>query len=65
MPALLVSVGAPKLRSLGLEVARPLASPEIRLYQLLGRENSGAAHGRYNSLVRRLTSFERAFSCAR
>jgi hypothetical protein len=58
--ALLVSIGAPRLRQAGIEVPEPLASPEHRLYGLLAAEDSDAAHGRYNALVRRLVSFERA-----
>ena len=62
--ALLVSVGAPRLRRLGLEVASPFPSPEHRLYELLAAEDSDAAHSRYNALIRRLVSFERAAECA-
>ena len=58
--ALLVSIGAPRLRVAGLDVAAPLESAEHRLYGLLAAEDSDAAHGRYNALVRRLVSFERA-----
>ena len=58
--ALLVSIGAPRLRQAGIEVPEPLASPEHRLYGLLAAEDSDSAHGRYNALVRRLVSFERA-----
>jgi hypothetical protein len=58
--ALLVSIGAPRLRSLGINVTAPLESPEHRLYALLARTDSDAAHSRYNALVRRLVSFERA-----
>lgn len=61
--SLLVSIGAPRLRLSGLEVPSPLADPEHRLYALLAEEDSDAAHGRYNALVRRLVSFERALSC--
>ena len=57
---MLVSIGAPKLRSLGFEVPNAIADPEHRLYELLSREDSDNAHGRYNALVRRLVSFERA-----
>jgi hypothetical protein len=57
---LLVSIGAPRLRQAGIEVAEPLASPEHRLYARLAAEDPDAAHGRYNALVRRLVSFERA-----
>lgn len=58
--ALLVSIGAPRLRQAGIEVPKPLASPEHRLYDRLAAEHGDAAHGRYNALVRRLVSFERA-----
>ena len=57
--ALLVSIGAPRLRRLGLNI-EPLAAPEARLYRLLADTNGNAAHSRYNALVRRLVSFERA-----
>jgi hypothetical protein len=30
------------------------------LYALLARDDAAAAHGRYNALIRRLVSFERA-----
>jgi hypothetical protein len=58
--ALLVSIGTPRLRQLGIALAEPLDSPEHRLYELLQSEYGDAAHGRYNALVRRLVSFERA-----
>ncbi|MGQ0640434.1 MAG: hypothetical protein ACT4P6_06635 [Gemmatimonadaceae bacterium] len=63
--ALLVSIGAPRLRQLGFELPPTLANPEHSLYQLLASENQDSAHGRYNALVRRLVSFERAAACAR
>lgn len=62
--ALLVLVGAPNLRDLGLEV--PLVTdplPEHRLYRLLAQTEGDAAHGAYNALIRRLVSFERAAAC--
>jgi hypothetical protein len=62
--ALLVSIGAPRLRSVGIEVSMPIASPEHRLYALLAREKGDAAHSAYNALIRRLVSFERAATCA-
>jgi hypothetical protein len=62
--ALLVSIGYPRLRALGLELSPPLPSPELRLYELLAREDPDAAHSRYNALVRRLVRFERAAECA-
>jgi hypothetical protein len=34
--------------------------PEHRLYQLLAAAHGDAAHSRYNALLRRLVSFERA-----
>jgi hypothetical protein len=63
--ALLVSIGAPRLRQLGYELPTVIADPEHRLYQCLAREDSDAAHSRYNALVRRLVSFERAAACVR
>jgi hypothetical protein len=62
--ALLVSIGAPRLRALGFPVAIPIESPEERLYLLLARDGEDSAHSRYNALVRRLVSFERAAECA-
>jgi len=62
--ALLVSIAAAKLRALGVDVPPPLDEPELRLYRLLAREDEDSAHGRYNALVRRLVSFERALACA-
>ena len=63
--ALLVSIGAPRLRQLGFDLPATLESPEHRLYELLRTEYGDAAHGRYNALVRRLVSFERAAGSAR
>jgi hypothetical protein len=62
--ALLVSIGAPRLRSIGLELPSPIPSPEHKLYLLLAREKGDAAHSAYNALLRRLVSFERAAACA-
>ncbi len=60
VPSLLVSIGAPRLRRLGIEVPDPaFDDPEHRLYRLLARENPDSAHSRYNALIRRLVSFER------
>jgi hypothetical protein len=61
--ALLVSVGAPRLAMLGLEISDPLDRPERRLYELLARETPDEAHSRYNALIRRLVSYERAAEC--
>ena len=62
--SLLVSIGAPKLYSLGLRFDSPFENPEHRLYFLLGKEHGDNAHGQYNALVRRLVSYERALACA-
>ena len=64
IPALLVSIGAPRLRRIGLPVpAKVIPTPEHRLYELLAESDSDSAHSRYNSLVRRLISFESAAEC--
>ena len=61
VPALLVAIGAPRLRRIGLELPKELpATPEHRLYDLLVRELQDGAYSRYNSLIRRLVSYERA-----
>lgn len=62
--ALLVSIGAPRLQSLGYELTSPFDSPEHRLYLRLAEERGNAAHSAYNALIRRLVSFERAAQCA-
>jgi hypothetical protein len=61
--ALLVSIGAPRLKGLGFRVPSSFPAPEHRLYTLLAAEDSDSAHSRYNALVRRLVSFERATAC--
>lgn len=63
--ALLVSIGAPKLRAVGIVVRDPFADAELRLYRLLAARHGAGAHGRYNALVRSLVSFQRACACAR
>jgi hypothetical protein len=65
--ALLVQIGASKLRSLGLDVpvSTSTVPPEQRLYARLQEESGAAAHSRHNALVRRLVSFERALACGR
>jgi len=63
--ALIVAIGAPRLRRLGLKIPDQLpTNPEHRLYDLLARDDSDSAHSRYNALIRRLVSFERAAECA-
>jgi hypothetical protein len=63
--SLLVSIAAPRLRTLGYAVPTLFAHPELRLYRLLETQFGAAAHGRYNALVRRVVSFQRAAACAR
>jgi hypothetical protein len=60
--AFLVSIGAPRLRRLGIDVPA-LPAPEHRLYDRLARTEPDSAHSRYNALIRRLVSFERALEC--
>lgn len=60
--ALLVSIGAPRLATLGVVVPPPFPDAERRLYEYLRRDDPDAAHSRYNALVRRLVSFERALA---
>ena len=63
--ALLVAVGAPRLRRAGLQIpSRSFEAAEHRLYELLARAHADSAHSRYNALIRRLVSFERACECA-
>ena len=62
--ALLVAVGAPRLRRAGIGVpSQGLDRAEHRLYELLARDHPDSAHSRYNDLIRRLVSFERACEC--
>ena len=60
--ALLVSIGATRLRAAGLEIPQVALpdQPELALYKALGAMYPGDTHSRYNSLIRRLVSFERA-----
>lgn len=63
--ALLVSIGEPRLRHLGVGVTIVIDNPEHRLYALLAVVDTDSAHSRYNALIRRLVSFERAAECVR
>jgi hypothetical protein len=64
IPALIVSIGAPRLRHIGIRVpANTIDSPEHRLYLMLRASDPDSAHSRYNALIRRLVSFERAAEC--
>ena len=65
--ALLIAVGAPRLRGAGMTL--PAAAdepehPELALYECLCREG-GDAYSRYNAYIRRLVSFERALDLTR
>lgn len=62
--ALLVSIGAPRLRQLGVTVPPGVDEADHRLWELLAEDGPDSAHSRYNALVRRLVSFERALACA-
>lgn len=63
--ALMVMIGAPRLRTLGLTVATDRSSnPETELYEQLAASDPDTAHSRYNALIRLLTSFERALQSA-
>jgi hypothetical protein len=65
IPSLLVSIGAPRLRRIGLPVPEgTIPEAEHRLYELLSKSDPDSAHSRYNALLRRLVSFERAAECA-
>ena len=62
--ALLVAIGSPRLRQLGIELPDTLPdNPEHRLYELLAKDEPDSAHSRYNALIRRLVSYERAAEC--
>lgn len=66
VPALLVAIGAPRLRRLGLSIPEnAITAPELRLYARLQETDPDGAHSQYNALIRRLVSFERAAECAR
>jgi hypothetical protein len=62
--ALLVAIGSPRLRRLGLTLPAQLPQdPEHRLYDLLALDDQDSAHSRYNALIRKLVSYERAAEC--
>jgi hypothetical protein len=66
IPSLLVLIGAPRLRRIGFDLpADPPYFPEDRLYAKLAEEDSDSAHSRYNALIRKLVSFERAAQCVK
>ncbi len=62
--ALLVSIGAARLKAAGVPVPdQRFENPERRLYELLAREDADSAHTRYNALIQRLVSFEDSAEC--
>lgn len=62
--ALLVAIGSPRLRRLGLALPEQLPqNPEHRLYALLSEDDPDSAHSRYNAFIRKLVSYERAAEC--
>jgi hypothetical protein len=62
--ALLVAIGSPRLRRLGIKLPDLLPEdPEHRLYDLLSKDEPDSAHSHYNALIRRLVSYERAAEC--
>jgi hypothetical protein len=65
VPALLVSMASARLRAAGFVVPQPYPDAHMRLYLRLAAEVSDSAHGRFNALVRRLVSFERAAECVK
>ena len=65
LEALLLLVGAPRLGRLGFDVPDTPYFPEGRLYEKLAAEDSDSAHARYNALIRKLVSFERAAECVK
>ena len=64
--ALLVAIGAPRLKRLGIALPNHLPdNPEHRLYDLLAADDQDSAHSRYNAFIRRLVSYERAAECVK
>jgi hypothetical protein len=61
--ALLVSIAARRLAASGHAVAEPFPDPELRLYALLAEDDADSAHGRYNALLREISSYARAAEC--
>lgn len=61
--SLLVLIGAPRLRRLGLSIPETQLEPEHSLYALLAQSEPDSAHSRYNALIRTLVSFERGAQC--
>ena len=63
--SLLILVAAHRLRNLGFKITAAAVtdeSPEHRLYRLIEKRKGDGAHSYYNSLLRRMVSFARAYS---
>ena len=59
--SLLIQIGAPRLNWLGIALpTKPDIDADRRLYRLLGTQHGNEAHSQFNSLIRKLVSFERA-----
>ena len=59
--ALLVQIGAPRLRLLNIPLlATNGGDADRRLYQMVSATHGAEAHSQFNSLIRQLVSFERA-----
>ncbi|MBL7684626.1 MAG: hypothetical protein JNK65_01160 [Deltaproteobacteria bacterium] len=61
--SLLILIAAPRLKSLGIVIPNledPPLVPEHALYELLQTQHPKDAYSRYNSLIRRLVSYERS-----
>jgi hypothetical protein len=58
----LLQIAGPKLRRLGFDIPAASAGEPVehRLYLWLAEGDPRRAHSRYNSLLRRIVSFERA-----
>jgi hypothetical protein len=63
--ALTVSIGAPRLASLGIAIPHVEPDAEHRLYLMLHEHARDGAHSQYNALIRRLVRFEHALACVR
>ena len=66
--ALLVAIGAPRLRRSGMDLPAQESlptEPELTLYRILRDNKTGDSYSRYNALIRRLVSFEQALESSR
>ena len=62
--ALLVAIGSPRLRRLGLELPEQLPKIRNTASTTCSRKTiQDSAHSRYNAFIRKLVSYERAAEC--